>query len=192
MRLGIATKAYTGMRIENRPYHLMYTRKYWIGAKMKNAQKSAAWSGRAVGVSVMNSRIARNDMIANNTTELTPPVTTAIPKTNTITHHARMRAFRFFTVARAPSLLARMDRIQPTIDATTSSAITPPPSLTIAELVVKSIIGLGERASPRARAREMPPSLHPAPVASAGRRSRAPAAAPARPLPSAEYDSCSP
>src|SRR5215208_833734 len=103
----------------------MPTRTYWSGAKTKNAQSSARWSVRAVGASVMNSRMARKDVRAKSTIDPMPPVATATPKTATITHHARIRAFRFCTVARAFSPVARRDRTKPMADATTSSTTTP-------------------------------------------------------------------
>ena len=56
------------------------------------------------------------------------PVATATTKSSAMTHHARMRALMFSTVARPGPLVMRRLRIHPTIEATTSSESTPPAS----------------------------------------------------------------
>ena len=84
------------------------------------------WSPRRVGVSVTNSRSARNERSAKSTVAPITPVATAAPKTATISHQARMRAFRFAIVARPASVEVRFASTKPISDAITRSVPTPP------------------------------------------------------------------
>ena len=65
---------------------------------MKNAQASARWSPRRVGVSVMNSRNAASEASANSTITPALPKAKARPMTATIHHQALMRPLRFSIV----------------------------------------------------------------------------------------------
>ena len=55
---------------------------------MKNATNSATWSPRRVGVSVMNSRNAKNEASPKSTITPVLPKTNAAPISATITHQA--------------------------------------------------------------------------------------------------------
>jgi hypothetical protein len=99
-----------------------------MGRIIKKIQNRERWSPSRVGVRVINSLNARNDVRANKMIEPIPPVAMARPKTATIIHHARVRAFRFLTVALPDSLFTCNDNIQPMSDAMRRMARTPPTS----------------------------------------------------------------
>ncbi len=66
----------------------------------------------------MNSRIARKESRANNTVVKTGPSRIVALKIAAMTHHERIRAFRFATVARAESEAARRERMKPITEET--------------------------------------------------------------------------
>src|SRR5690242_8335922 len=72
----------------------------------------------------MNSRKARNEINPNTTTVVVLPPNTANRKTLAISHHARVRSFRFLIVALYFSSPSFFERIQPMIDETTSTPAT--------------------------------------------------------------------
>src|SRR5438477_37962 len=78
----------------NRPYHFTPTSTYWTGVTRKKLQTRAAWSARAVGLRVTNSRSARNDMSANRTTEPMPPLVAQVVETAPELRHLLARASR--------------------------------------------------------------------------------------------------
>ena len=81
-----------------------------------------------VGVRVINSRKAKNEVRANRITEPRPPVAKANPKIATIIHHARVRALRFWTVDLCLSSVTRMTIPSQSMTTNTNKTSTPPTS----------------------------------------------------------------
>src|SRR3989338_2698497 len=114
------------MKMENSAYQWMPMSQYCSGISTKNASDRARWSPGLVGVSVMNSRKAKNEMKANITMVAFVPIMKAVEKTATIAHHARTRALRLSITAWELSLPARRSRTLPMIDAAASTQAMAP------------------------------------------------------------------
>src|SRR5687767_186928 len=74
----------------------------------------------------MNSRRAKNETRPNTTSVAVLPAANVTKSTAVMIHQALTRACRLSMVARLLSERARLPRTAPTIEATVSSAITPP------------------------------------------------------------------
>ena len=69
------------MKIAKSPYQSLQISQYWIGVTTKKTQSKVRWSPCRVGVRVMNSRSARNEISAKSSTAPAPRIKTAIAKT---------------------------------------------------------------------------------------------------------------
>jgi hypothetical protein len=99
---------------------------YCSGISTKKHRKSGTWSAGLVGVSVTNSRSAKNDIAANSSSVAIGPARNATAKMPTITHQARIRLLRLAMTERAASVPARAANSAPTSEAISSSVTTPP------------------------------------------------------------------
>src|SRR5262249_47728580 len=104
------------------------TSTYCSGVKRINAQNRARWSPSRVGVIVMNSRSATNEINPNIATDSPSPMNRAVASSAHIIHQARRRRLNVRIAAALRPVSGNRFRNWPTIVAIVKRSRTPPTS----------------------------------------------------------------